>query len=131
MVKIESPVEFPVDSLDLSPFQTSNVARKRAASVSVSAEGARNVDGSQTELDPSLNPATSLDPGDAIYDLFAVVNHSGKIDRGHYTTMIRRQGAWFNCDDEKVTHVPSPGKVVRSEKAYLVFYTQRNPNLVY
>ena len=69
--------------------------------------------------------------GGAIYDLFAVVNHTGKIDRGHYTTLVRRRGEWFRCDDDKVSREPDMGPVIRSGEAYLVFYVQRQPNFLY
>lgn len=38
------------------------------------------------------------------YCLFAVVNHSGTIETGHYTCYIRQQrDQWFKCDDHIIT----------------------------
>ncbi|MCP9261448.1 Ubiquitin carboxyl-terminal hydrolase 22 [Dirofilaria immitis] len=41
------------------------------------------------------------------YELFAVVNHLGTMESGHYTCYIRHQrNQWFQCDDQKVTKYP-------------------------
>jgi len=61
-----------------------------------------------------------------IYELYAVVNHIGKIDRGHYTTLIRRGHLWFRCDDDKVTFEPKVGPSVSSSEAYILFYVRRD-----
>jgi len=38
------------------------------------------------------------------YSLFAVVNHSGTIETGHYTAFVRQQeNQWFKCDDALIT----------------------------
>ncbi|XP_065846559.1 ubiquitin carboxyl-terminal hydrolase 22-like [Oscarella lobularis] len=55
------------------------------------------------------------------YCLFAVVNHSGTMETGHYTCYVRQQrDQWFNCDDAWITKV-TVSEVLRSE-AYLLFY---------
>ncbi|KAI7863446.1 hypothetical protein BDF14DRAFT_1844329 [Spinellus fusiger] len=38
-----------------------------------------------------------------IYTLFAVVNHQGKLDTGHYTMFAKHRGEWFRFDDHSVT----------------------------
>ncbi|KAI0564135.1 Ubiquitinyl hydrolase 1 [Gracilaria domingensis] len=134
MVKIDTPVEFPADGLDLSPFQTSEVLRRR--------EGDTTHQAMTTVLSNTADPSPCEQPeklklsqlivrpnNDAVYDLFAVVNHNGRIDSGHYTSIIRRQGEWFRCDDEKVSRIAEVGEIIRSEEAYLVFYVQRFPNV--
>lgn len=144
MVKIDTAVEFPVDNLNMKPFQTSSVIRKRSekdgtvAIASVDKAVMRGLQswgcrGSMDMLDTGGHFRSGIArPGDeCIYDLFAVVNHTGKIDRGHYTTLVRRRGSWFKCDDEKVTAVSNVGNVIRSGEAYLVYYVQRKPNFLY
>jgi ubiquitin carboxyl-terminal hydrolase 22/27/51 len=38
------------------------------------------------------------------YSLFAVINHIGSLDAGHYTAFIRQQrDHWFKCDDHLIT----------------------------
>ncbi len=119
-VKVSTPVEFPIDGLDLSSFQTSTVLRRRDRNRN-KRKGSKN--GEKAEQSSVLCP-----PNDALYDLFAVVNHTGTIDSGHYTTWVRREGEWFKCDDEKVTKlkIKSP---IQSPEAYLLFYAQRHSNL--
>ena len=49
------------------------------------------------------------------YSLFAVVNHSGTIESGHYTCFIRSQkDQWFKCEDHIVTRATA-GEVLSSE----------------
>lgn len=55
------------------------------------------------------------------YCLFAVVNHSGTIETGHYTAYIRQcRDQWFKCDDHLITRA-SVQEVLQSE-GYLLFY---------
>lgn len=38
------------------------------------------------------------------YTLFAVVNHVGTLEAGHYTAYIRQhRDQWFKCDDHLIT----------------------------
>lgn len=38
------------------------------------------------------------------YSLFAVVNHQGTLESGHYTSFIRQhRDQWFKCDDAVIT----------------------------
>lgn len=140
MIKIDTPVEFPTNGLDLSAFLTSEVLRKRketsyalAATTVQTAVAAAMKERLRASRDAGerINNALPHEVQDATYDLFAVVNHTGKIDSGHYTALVRRQGQWFRCDDEKVSRVGNPGDTVRSKEAYLVFYLQRFPNFQY
>lgn len=55
------------------------------------------------------------------YCLFAVVNHSGTIETGHYTAYIRQgRDQWFKCDDHLITRA-TVQEVMHSE-GYLLFY---------
>jgi ubiquitin C-terminal hydrolase len=42
-------------------------------------------------------------PDDVLYEyeLFAVINHEGHLDNGHYTNYARFKDEWFKFDDEK------------------------------
>jgi len=35
------------------------------------------------------------------YELFAVINHEGHLDNGHYTNYARFKDEWFKFDDDK------------------------------
>uniref|UniRef100_A0A0N5AAC7 Ubiquitin carboxyl-terminal hydrolase n=1 Tax=Syphacia muris TaxID=451379 RepID=A0A0N5AAC7_9BILA len=56
-----------------------------------------------------------------VYELFAVVNHDGTMESGHYTCYIRHQhNQWFQCDDQIISRAPVE-KVLNSQ-GYLLFY---------
>lgn len=138
MVKIDTAVEFPADGLNLSSFRTSAVLQNRQKtklnSQSTTVESALVVAMEQKLSEAKAQKPKEMqyairDGKEALYDLFAVVNHNGRIDSGHYTTIVRKKGEWFRCDDEKVTTLPTMDRVIRSEEAYLVFYAQRHPNV--
>ncbi|XP_018016624.1 ubiquitin carboxyl-terminal hydrolase 22, partial [Hyalella azteca] len=55
------------------------------------------------------------------YSLFAVVNHVGSLDAGHYTAYVRQhRDQWYQCDDHLITRATIQD-VLRSE-GYLLFY---------
>ncbi|GMS84426.1 hypothetical protein PENTCL1PPCAC_6601 [Pristionchus entomophagus] len=54
------------------------------------------------------------------YTLFAVVQHEGSLDSGHYTAFVRSYNTWYLCDDERIRAVPIE-KVLAAE-AYILFY---------
>ncbi|KAF7242865.1 Ubiquitin carboxyl-terminal hydrolase 22-A [Varanus komodoensis] len=80
--KITTYVSFPLE-LDMTPFMAS------------SKESRMNGQYQQ--------PADSLN-NDNKYSLFAVVNHQGTLESGHYTSFIRQhKDQWFKCDDAIIT----------------------------
>ncbi|OJA12768.1 hypothetical protein AZE42_07914 [Rhizopogon vesiculosus] len=74
------------------------------------------------------------------YDLFAVINHEGQMDNGHYTNFARFQDEWYRFDDDKyaLDCLPLPydltfGRVTPStlgdclaSNAYMCFYVKRH-----
>ena len=62
---------------------------------------------------------------EGVYDLFAVANHYGDMNFGHYTAFCinHLDNQWYEFDDEKVSRV-DPTQVV-SAAAYLLFYQKR------
>ncbi|KAM4624535.1 ubiquitin carboxyl-terminal hydrolase 22 [Polymixia lowei] len=98
--KITTYVSFPLD-LDMTPFMAS------------SKESRMNGQYQQTATDPFNN--------DNKYSLFAVVNHQGTLESGHYTTFIRQhKDQWFKCDDAIITKATI--KDVLDSEGYLLFY---------
>lgn len=96
--KISTFVSFPL-YLDMSPFRASRKSKN----------GNNN------------NPPAACDDENSRYCLFAVVNHSGTIETGHYTVYIRQcRDQWFKCDDHLITRA-SVQEVLQSE-GYLLFY---------
>ena len=77
------------------------------------------VSSNRNELDKTTKFNKNTD--DYTYKLFAVVNHQGTLQSGHYTCFIKQaHNSWFKCDDSVVTKA-TVTDVLRSE-AYLLFY---------
>ncbi|XP_070523266.1 ubiquitin carboxyl-terminal hydrolase 8 isoform X3 [Cardiocondyla obscurior] len=65
------------------------------------------------------------------YSLYAISNHFGTMDGGHYTAFCKNatQNKWYKYDDQTVTEV-SPSQVKsQNATAYLLFYTSY-PNTI-
>ncbi|KAG2183561.1 hypothetical protein INT43_006567 [Umbelopsis isabellina] len=105
--KIETKIKFPVD-LDMTPY-TSDSSESNAKI-----------------RDQKLKRALKLplSHGSNLYTLFAVVNHQGKMDTGHYTMFAKHRGQWFKFDDHRVTL--SYQKDVLDSKAYMCFYIKKS-----
>jgi ubiquitin carboxyl-terminal hydrolase 4/11/15 len=60
-----------------------------------------------------------------VYDLYAVSNHFGGLDGGHYTAFCRNPvlGKWYDCDDSTVTKMSASDVVTKA--AYVLFYKRR------
>ncbi|XP_065355308.1 ubiquitin carboxyl-terminal hydrolase 8 isoform X2 [Calliphora vicina] len=62
------------------------------------------------------------------YELYAVSNHYGSMESGHYTAFCKSgtYGRWFKYDDQVVT--PLDASNVVSSAAYILFYTRLQPS---
>ena len=59
-----------------------------------------------------------------MYDLFAVTNHFGSLNGGHYTAFGKNiNDNWYNFNDSSVSNASASNIV--SEAAYLLFYRRR------
>lgn len=65
--------------------------------------------------------------GCQLYDLFAVVLHSGALNGGHYTSLARNKEAWYEYNDKFVIQLKKNDerKIINSN-AYILFYEKRN-----
>lgn len=52
--------------------------------------------------------------------LFAVVRHSGSLNKGHYTTTVRHHENWYDVNDEHVSPVSGAPRADGSE--YMLFF---------
>jgi ubiquitin carboxyl-terminal hydrolase 22/27/51 len=98
--KINTFVEFP-EQLDLANYLSPAIIEERGGT--------------------AFAPAFSLNEH---YELFAVVNHQGRIDNGHYVCYVRHSGLWMKCDDSWITEA-SLCEVLASN-AYLLFYVRKH-----
>ncbi|KAM8748251.1 uncharacterized protein AB9X84_015991 [Acanthopagrus schlegelii] len=75
-------------------------------------------------------PRTLQIPENQTYELYAVVDHSGDLRSGHYSTTIWDDENWFTFNDGTVTLADhQPFQVDNFEKscsAYLLFYRKKN-----
>ncbi|XP_072259666.1 ubiquitin carboxyl-terminal hydrolase 43 [Pyxicephalus adspersus] len=73
-------------------------------------------------------PPCAVDGGqmDVLYDLYAVCNHHGSLQGGHYTAYCRNSmdARWYCYDDSNVDLVQEDEVCTRG--AYLLFYQKRN-----
>jgi len=61
-----------------------------------------------------------------VYELYAVCNHMGGVQGGHYTAFARKQNRdWYHFNDSHVEKVVNPADVV-SPAAYCLFYRKKN-----
>eukprot|EP00899_Mesostigma_viride_P011015 jgi/Mesvir1/19915/Mv13186-RA.1 len=67
----------------------------------------------------------ALKEPDAVYNLFAISNHSGSLGGGHYTAHCLNvdDGQWYNYNDSTVSLV-KPDKIA-GPSAYVLFYDRR------
>jgi len=106
--KISNHISFPED-LDMTPFLS--------GCRSDDDPGAAAANASSSSM-PHLNSSKNR------YSLYAVVNHLGTLDSGHYTCFIRQhKDQWFKCDDHLITKATS-STVLQSE-GYLLFYHKK------
>ncbi|KIY43869.1 cysteine proteinase, partial [Fistulina hepatica ATCC 64428] len=75
------------------------------------------------ETDSDVPPLGVLGPMYE-YDLFAVINHEGQLNNGHYTNYARSQDEWYRFDDDKVTC--SSLTACLESAAYMCFYVRRH-----
>lgn len=77
------------------------------------------------DMSPYLPEGAEVPADGAIYDLYAVSEHSGGMGGGHYTatTFNQRTGQWMDCNDSSVR--ASDERSAVSTSAYVLFYRRR------
>ncbi|XP_076366129.1 ubiquitin carboxyl-terminal hydrolase 31-like [Tachypleus tridentatus] len=115
--KITSLVEFPVSGLDMTPY----IAQRNHTLIPTHPNGLWT-------WSPWKRPRTQnfTHPDDNVYELYAVCNHHGNMQSGHYTGYCRNpvDGKWYMFDDTKVT-VIQESEIVTPD-AYILFYQRTN-----
>ena len=118
--KLETYVEFPTEGLDMGKY-------------CASMEGYRPDDEDNNSAGDNRKSFVIHDIP-AIYDLFAVTNHYGRMGFGHYTAVARRwngremENDWASFDDTSVEGTATTGgglDDVVSSAAYILFYRRR------
>ncbi|ORY35841.1 hypothetical protein BCR39DRAFT_512474 [Naematelia encephala] len=95
--KSETPVIFPVNSLDLTRYVPPRIQ-----------SGKEDMDDPRTQIGPFR------------YDLYGVSNHMGTLSSGHYTAFVKSSKGWQYAEDSKITKAQE--RDVVSKPAYILFY---------
>ncbi|XP_009585299.1 PREDICTED: ubiquitin carboxyl-terminal hydrolase 31 [Fulmarus glacialis] len=110
-MKLQNMVKFPLSGLDMTP----HVVKRSQSSWSL-----------PSHWSPWRRPyGLGRDPEDYIYDLYAVCNHHGTMQGGHYTAYCKNSvdGQWYCFDDSDVQQLPE--NEVCKHTAYILFYQRR------
>uniref|UniRef100_A0A669CYT7 ubiquitinyl hydrolase 1 n=1 Tax=Oreochromis niloticus TaxID=8128 RepID=A0A669CYT7_ORENI len=75
-----------------------------------------------TNLD--LGPYGPVDCGSVLYDLYAICNHAGTVNMGHYTACCLDENGWCFYNDSSVT--PLTENQLQTNQAYVLFYQRSN-----
>jgi ubiquitin carboxyl-terminal hydrolase 4/11/15 len=59
----------------------------------------------------------------AVYDLFAISQHFGNLNSGHYTSLCKNKDKWIEFDDENITSADD--KNIINNFSYLLFYKMK------
>ncbi|CAM4556283.1 ubiquitin carboxyl-terminal hydrolase 43 [Lepidochelys kempii] len=111
--KLSTLVRFPLRGLNMAP----HVAKRSQAGTQALGPWA-----TWKQL-PHLHESSQLD---CLYDLYAVCNHHGSMQGGHYTAYCRNalDGRWYSYDDSTVE--PVLEDEVSTRGAYILFYQRMN-----
>ncbi|XP_029424539.1 ubiquitin carboxyl-terminal hydrolase 31 isoform X2 [Nannospalax galili] len=110
-MKLQNMVKFPLTGLDMTP----HVVKRSQSSWSL-----------PSHWSPWRRPyGLGRDPEDYIYDLYAVCNHHGTMQGGHYTAYCKNSvdGLWYCFDDSDVQQLSE--EEVCTQTAYILFYQRR------
>ncbi|XP_042545768.1 ubiquitin carboxyl-terminal hydrolase 31 [Dipodomys spectabilis] len=110
-MKLQNMVKFPLTGLDMTP----HVVKRSQSSWSL-----------PSHWSPWRRPyGLGRDPEDSIYDLYAVCNHHGTMQGGHYTAYCKNSvdGLWYCFDDSEVQQLSEDE--VCTQTAYILFYQRR------
>ncbi|XP_054703023.1 ubiquitin carboxyl-terminal hydrolase 43 isoform X3 [Grus americana] len=111
--KLTTLVRFPLRGLDMAPHMAQR------------GQAGGQLLGRWAPWQPPLCLPPSC-PRDYLYDLYAVCNHHGTMQGGHYTAYCCNalDGRWYSYDDSRVEGVQEAEVSTRS--AYILFYQRRN-----
>ncbi|CAI5792480.1 ubiquitin carboxyl-terminal hydrolase 31 [Podarcis lilfordi] len=110
-MKLQNMVRFPLIGLDMTP----HVVKRSQSSWSL-----------PSHWSPWRRPyGLGRDPEDFVYDLYAVCNHHGTMQGGHYTAYCKNSidGLWYCFDDSEVQQLAE--NEVCKQTAYILFYQRR------
>jgi len=60
-----------------------------------------------------------------IYHLYAICNHYGSLNHGHYNCCIKKEENWFLCDDDNVAPVSEETVLKMQSEVYCLVYVKQ------
>jgi len=77
-------------------------------------------------LDLDMSPYVAEEIPDMCcqYDLFAISNHIGELNSGHYTSYVQHGGDWYHCNDSS-TKKANVSDLINSG-TYILFYKRKD-----
>lgn len=135
--KMSDYIQFPLENLDVTDFcappsivqdllsgNGNSTSPNNPTSANGKAKGSsKSKKGSSSSKAP-LAPSPTLAPT-PLYDLYAVICHSGSLHGGHYYAYAKHVGTgqWYEFNDSSVVLVNE--ETVASAEAYVLFYEQQ------
>ncbi|XP_076008186.1 ubiquitin carboxyl-terminal hydrolase 31-like [Genypterus blacodes] len=110
-MKMQNMVKFPLTGMDMAP----HMVKRSQSSWSL-----------PSHWSPWRRPyGLGRDPEDYLYDLYAVCNHHGTMQGGHYTAHCKNSidGQWYCFDDSDVHSIAEDD--VCKQTGYILFYQRR------
>ncbi|XP_010791243.1 ubiquitin carboxyl-terminal hydrolase 31-like [Notothenia coriiceps] len=110
-MKMQNMVKFPLTGMDMAP----HMVKRSQSSWSL-----------PSHWSPWRRPyGMGRDPEDYLYDLYAVCNHHGTMQGGHYTAHCKNSidGQWYCFDDSDVQPISEDD--VCKQTGYILFYQRR------
>jgi ubiquitin carboxyl-terminal hydrolase 20/33 len=128
--KMSDHVKFPLNDLNMADFcskPTQPSALDVLAPNGQLGAGQKVENGVQTRKKKQIStpaPAVPM-PANPLYNLYAVICHSGSLHGGHYYTYAKHSatGRWYEFNDSSVTEVSEA--TVEKAEAYVLFYEQQ------
>jgi len=121
--KLDVPLRFPLQGLDMAPFTTSHVLRSQLLQHGACSNAAFAAPGAAAEAGVEGGVGGSYQQ-QCLYELFGVVSHWGDMQSGHYVSYVKCDGFWYLINDPWVVAVTEAD--VAQVQAYMLFYAQQH-----
>ncbi|RWS29211.1 ubiquitin carboxyl-terminal hydrolase 31-like protein [Leptotrombidium deliense] len=118
--KLSTLVLFPLNGLDMNPYLVPKLKFCHNQTAKINA-----ANGVINTLPASHRSSRYVKNEENVFDLYAVCNHNGNMQSGHYTAFCKNpvDGQWYSYDDTKVTSITED--CVITADAYILFYQRR------
>lgn len=123
--KIRTPIDFPLNGLDMEPFMLPSVTPQEEATIERQPDGVNQL--KRIKNDPAMN-------GPYLYNAYAVIRHIGStLASGHYISVVKdaSRGCWRQYNDDKVTDFDPMAlrgmDRLQNEQAYILFFERMLP----